>query len=335
MNLSCAKFLTVAITVLFCVSLGQCDNSELNTQVNFSHAEKLPFSNSVDMLHNMLHGATNKSTHNNIENIVAKNQTELDYNFLYKQSSASPTLQSFFETTRSYIRSAYRTYLVLNPEITFVQCLVKQLYITNPDLVHFFQFKNLSKFMRSMYVVFVKFMNNIINADLFTWSDTMVEDRKRIEYKIAKMTAEKYAPRQKTLKSHNVPVIISIIDPFDPNTNSRRRYQRQAIMSGMNVGYPPHERNHDNHHDHRMEHIDPKQDINNAYVNEEMDPDAEIDLSNKAIEREADKLFNIDAMFWKSFGIEENSLKKYSLAYCTKEYATDLFRRFVRNVLLN
>lgn len=326
MNHFCAKFLTiVAITVLFFVSLGQCDSSRLNTlEVNGSLAVN---STSGDMFNSV-------ETQDNIENIEEK------------QSSVLPTAQPFFETTRSFIRSAYKSYLLLNPEIAFIQCLVKQLYMKYPVLVNFFQYQNLSKFMRNVYVVFVKFMNNIINADVLKWSDTAVADRQRVEFKVAQITADKsILNREKTrnsLKSYNLPLIISIIDPFEPNYNIKQRtmlqrFPRQAKTPAM--GNPAYERDHDDNHFEQCMEIKgkdcPKELINNAHENAEINSNAVIDLSDKTVEREADELFNIDAMFWKSFGIEDNSLKKYSLAYCTKEYATDLFRRFIRNVLLN
>lgn len=57
---------------------------------------------------------------------------------------------------------------------------------------------------------------------------------------------------------------------------------------------------------------------NRKKSNDHVDPEARIDLTNKLVEREAEELFNIDTMFWRSLGFEESSFKRYSLAYCTK-----------------
>lgn len=121
---------------------------------------------------------------------------EIRNDFTYKQSTfpsvpsfltfpTVPTLQPFFESFRSYIKTGYRTYLLLNPEVKMGQCVIKYFYTQYPNVMRFFQVQNISKSIRRLYFFVVKFVNSILSGDIF--SDVV---RKRVESKVVSITHE-------------------------------------------------------------------------------------------------------------------------------------------------
>lgn len=197
--------------------------------------------------------------------------------------------------------------MLLNPEIKMVECLVKHVYIQYPSVAAFFRSDNLSKITRRVYFLMVRFINQLLKF----WSGPD-EGSSRVGLKVAKMTNEDYVHNLMSQKY----AIPQQIQPY-------HRFIRQST-NYENIPTKMHKKE--------------KKSMGNAeFTNHEvMDPDARIDLNDKAIEREADELFNIDKMFWKSFGFDsQQTLKKYSLPHCGKEYITDVFSRFIKNIILN
>lgn len=240
-----------------------------------------------------------------------------------KQQNA---LQSIFETTKSYIKSAYKTYLFLNPEVKMAQCLVKVFYVRYPGLMRFLRTQNLSKLVRRLYFILTKYMNNILNGNVFSWYESEAV-KTRVGSKIAAITTYEYVPPQrKTLQ----PTTLYNLSPHYIATLSKTHALRRSVRQATNTHLPKNS----NRIQPQMRST-PKQISHEIKENKDMDSEARIDLTNQSLQIEADQLFNIDSMFWKSLGIEENSIKRYSMAYCAKEYATDAVKRFVRNVLLS
>lgn len=234
-------------------------------------------------------------------------------------------LQPFFETIRNYIKTGYRTYLLLNPEVKMGQCVVKYFYTQYPNVLKFFRVQNLTKFIRRLYSVVTKYANDIMSGNLF--SDT---DRKRVESKVASITHEKenqqfyYVPYYQFQPDQSNNNYQSYLLRSKRYYNLRKRFVRQAPNYEFRQSVK-------------------KSKVDQSFLpplidnvpDYDVDSDATIDLSDRTLEREADQLFNVDSMFWKSLGIEENSLKKYSLSYCAKDYVTDVFKRFIKNVILS
>lgn len=258
---------------------------------------------------------------------------EIQNGFTYKQSTfpsvpsfltfpTVPTLQPFFETARSYIKTGYRTYLLLNPEVKMGQCVIRYFYTQYPGVMRFFQAENISKFIRRLYIFVGRFVNSILSGDIFT--DAV---KRRVESKVVLMTREeqKQKPPQ--------PIYIPYQTYYQPwpimNYNLYSPHQRFARqVPSMEFGVSNATKS-----SVAKKQLPPPL-VDNVSVSD-IDSDARIDLTDRKIEREADQLFNVDAMFWKSLGIEENALKKYSLSYCAKDYVTDIFRRFVKNIILS
>lgn len=248
-----------------------------------------------------------------------------------------PTLPPFFEKIRSYFKMAYKTYLLMNAEVKFGQCIVKYLYTEYPSVMRFFRMENFSNFARRLYIVVGKFMNNIINTNIFSWPETEF-DRKRIGMKVAMTATEQRSPRPNVnlYETYSFPELVlhynNNLNSFGTNVprgqvEYRARFVRQAQISDSN-NVPPTGSNKGK----TIEKTKSKEMIQ-SYA--DIDSEARIDLTNRDLEREAENLFNIDSMFWRSLGIEENSFKRYSLAYCTKEYVTESFKRFMKNVILS
>lgn len=219
-----------------------------------------------------------------------------------------PTLQPVFETIRLYIKTGYKSYLLLNPEIKMAQCMVKHVYIQYPRMMALFRNENLFKLARRLYFTVVKFINHI-----FKWSDYEADVQQ-----VAMMTTEEY-PRHFFL--HHI--YTKGIHQRIVRQTTKYEYNRNRLTQNPRAEYTQENK------------LMMNTDFMHLTNQEDMDPDARIDLNDKTLEREADELFNI-SKFWKWFGIDpQHSLKKYSLPYCGKEYITDVFRRFVRNVLLS
>lgn len=195
-------------------------------------------------------------------------------------------------------------------------------------------------------------MHNILNGNVFSWYSSAA-DSARVGSKVAAITTEDVLSEQKAVQ----PLNFYEIYPSSQLVSNYPDYLRSFEMVPMSKGnarqrfgrqIKSDSREHINFKQKRQSNMQPmnsgpkqvtnqmpKQVPNQVYDYDDMDSEARIDLSNKSLEREADELFNIDSMFWKILGVEENSIKKYSLAFCGKEYATDAFKRFIRNVLLS
>lgn len=277
-----------------------------------------------------------------IENVVgiARN--------LYRQMNLPP----LFETVKSYAKYAYKTYMLLNPEVKAGQCLVKLVYTRYPGFMRLFRMQNLSRLVRRLYFVLTKYMNNILNGDVFSWYDSAA-DSARVGSKVAAMTAEDVLSKRKAVQPLNFYEIYPSSQLFSnyqdylrsfemgpmSKANTRPRFARQIKSNQREPKNFKQKRQNNmqpmNSGPKQATNQIPKQVPNQINDYDDMDSEARIDLSNKSLEREADELFNIDSMFWKILGVGENSIKKYSLAFCGKEYATDAFKRFIRNVLLS
>lgn len=199
--------------------------------------------------------------------------------------------------------------MLLNPEVKMGQCIVKYFYTQYPNVVKFFQIQNLTKFIRRLYYIVTKYADDIMNGNLFSESD-----RRRVESKVASMTREKERKQFYYIPSSQ----------FQPHLLQSKRYYsirkrsvRQARVTKSKVDKSSLQPFVDNVPDYDVEF------------------DASIDLRDKTLEKEAEQLFNIDSMFWKSLGIDGNSLKKYSLSFCAKDYITDVFKRFIKNVIMS
>lgn len=294
---------------------------------------------------------------------------EVDH-LLFKQLAGFPILPPFVESIRSYFKLAYKSYILFQPEIKFGQCMIKYFYMRYPRVMRFFQWKNLSKYIQSLYVVSGKLVNNVVTRSIFSWFDDTELDRHRIAIKVEKMTSEKeITPVQRAVRpifEIYEAIAMQPASVYHINTNSfrspeigalthmRRRIQREANYPDANNQNSLNEQdrrtmnNGQIHYKNNMEmarlqsrntteNTRPQiHDGNRAKKSDPtyMDPEARIDLTNKLVEREAEELFNIDIMFWRSLGIEENSFKRYSLAYCTREYVTSSFSRFMQKVVL-
>lgn len=257
-----------------------------------------------------------------------------------------PNLQQYFEPVRSYIKSAYRTYLLLNPEIRMGQCLYKYLYMNFP-IMRFFRMSNLRFVAKRAYVMITKFFNNLLSGNIFAPPETQ-NDIDRVGFKVASITKEKpkpKTPQKNTINSglyslpqtsqnyYYLPSNVAYQPMITPNL-VYRRVKRQTAQLPSNQQYTSEkQRINAKQLEQKKEH--PTQFTDNVQDFEDMDADAKIDLSNPSLLYEADQLFNLDSMFWKSMGIEDNSIKKYSLAYCGREYTSDILRRFVKNVILS
>lgn len=286
----------------------------------------------------------------------------------YKQIAGFPDLPPFIETLRAYFKMAYKSYILFQPEIKFGQCLTKYFYMRFPAAMRFFQLQNLSKYIRRMYSVSGRMMNNVVTRTIFTWFDDTELDRERIAIKMATITDGPMTPIQSAVKPilEFYETIQSQTRPIYPNLlqlpiiagsmqlRRRRRFQRQVkypnenyynnsigldrnIMGNFQIQYKNNMRRVQRQSANTMQNIQPN-DGSGAKKSSGpvgMDPDATIDLTNKGIEREAEELFNIDTMFWRSLGFEDSSFKRYSLAYCTRAYVTDSFSRFMKNIILS
>lgn len=262
-----------------------------------------------------------------------------------KQIPGLPDIPPFVETLRSYFKMAYKSYLLFQPEIKYGQCLIKYFYMRFPNVMRFFQLPNFSKYIRRMYSVSGAMTNNIVTRTIFSFFDDTELDRERIAIKMATITDGPLTPFQSAAKPilefyeviqspsaqfPNLPQLPVFSGPIQLQRR-RRRFQRQANY--------PNESNMDRWNQIQYK-INMKREPRQSSSEEkskdpvERDPNETIDLTNKDIEREAEELFTIDTMFWKNLGFEDGSFKKYSLAYCTREYVTNSFSRFMKNIIL-
>lgn len=306
----------------------------------------------------VLKSSNTTSIDRRVEKSSGAQQSEED--LLIKQLAGFPDLPPFLETMRSYFKLAYKSYVLLQPEIKFGQCLVKYFYMRFPRVMRYFQWQNLSKYIRRVYVVSGRMANNVVTRTVFKWFDDTELDRERIAIKMAAITSEKpitplqsiVRPIYEIYESLGLQPQSELIQGNYPNlfrstTRLRRRIQREAKypstrdrnnVNGQNQKAEIHYKR-----NMKREEMQSKNMMRNALSSEqkgaknqvEMNSDAIIDLTNKAVEREAEELFNIDTMFWRSLGFEDSSFKRYSLAYCTKEYVTDSFSRFMKNIILS
>lgn len=310
--------------------------------------------------------------------ILSKRQTGQS---LIKQQSqpapmSFPNLQPYLDPVRSYIKTAYRTYLLLTPEIKMVQCLYKHLYVEYPRLMGFFRIQTLRLLIRRAYRLVVHFFRSILDGSIFPSIETAA-DKERVAQKVAMITKEKpkksvkpttsqlnwtnygayglpqstpnynyayYRQPSAAYQQRSAPNFVyqrvkrqtAQFPRQTINTNSQIPMNYQLVYTPQSTytemkqplqspqpARPP------------KQSIHPSQFVDNPQDFDDMDPDAKIDLSNPNIQYEADQLFNMDSMLWRSIGVEDKTIRKYSLAYCGKEYVTDIMRRFVKNVILS
>lgn len=274
-------------------------------------------------------------------------QRSAESDILQKQLAGLPDLPPFIETLRSYLKLAYRAYILLQPEIKFGQCMTKYFYMRYPALMRVFQWKYLSKYVRSFYSVSGRMVNNVVTRTIFGFFDDTELDRQRIALKVEAMTSEQPTPAQTAIQpvSDFLDAIVLLSQPafsypdlfitpaFDGSAQVLRRIRREAKYRDASER----DQHPQIHYKNNMEIAQVQKRNGNETEDSkpmEVDLEARIDLTNKLVEREAEELFNIDTMFWRSLGIEESSFKKYSLAYCTKEYVTDSFSRFMNKIIL-
>lgn len=249
-------------------------------------------------------------------------------------------VRPMFDTAKSYFKSAYRTYLFLNPEVKLAECLVKVAYTRYPTIMRMFRIQNLSKLSRQLYFILTKYMKSILNGNMFSWEEDSGVDKARIGSKIAAITTEDRYSQQRPQQTLNVYQMHPVYRyPYYPPsiemaalTKKRaiQRYKRQETATQLqsNVQKP-------NKNQHKTAMYTFPTQSTNEIGDYNMDSEARIDLSNRVIQREAEQLFDIDAMFWKSLGIEENSINRYSVAHCAKEYVSEAFKRFIKDVILS
>lgn len=332
-NSTMNSIILILISILICVSVSLCDSFEtiqpINDSVSVQPVGTIFNNGASDLVENLLMQIKNiisEPVQTNTSRSSTEKLYQKDSNNL-RQSSLLPVLPDFppfFNAIRNYFKTIYRSYLLLNPEVNFGQCIAKYLYIEYPLVMRIFQRQNITIFLRRLYVVAGKFINNIINRYIFDWSDTEF-DRQRIGLKVALITNDNRLPSENLPQSNiyqnyyrNYATPYQQIVPTIGYTHARSRFVRQVVNPKSN----------------QTKYVEDMKPTENTKPHE-LDPDATIDLRNRDIEREAENLFNIDVMFWRSLGIQENSFKRYSLAYCTKEYLTESFRRFMKNVILS
>lgn len=265
-----------------------------------------------------------------------------------------PNLQPYLEPIRTYIKRGYRTYLLLNPEMKLSQCLYKYLYMTYP-LVRLFRIQNLRLVMKRLYYIVVKFVNSILSGNIFSSSESEA-DKERVGLKVAMITREQPKKLQKPSQltnygmeslsqsalnyNYNYLNYPGLATAYQPISTPNYVYQRSKRQAPQFYANQPQYSQYTTETKKteivrpQKQTVQPDQFVDNVQDFENMDSDARIDLSNPSLQYEADQLFNLDSMFWKTLGIEESSIKRYSIAYCFKEYTTDIFKRFLKNVLL-
>lgn len=304
------------------------------------------------------------NTPNQMNQKSLKSGQQSEEDLIIKQVAGFPVLPPFVETMRAYFKLAYKSYILLQPEIKFGQCLTKYFYMRFPNFMRFFQWQNLSKYIRRVYIASGRMANNVVTRTIFTWFDDTELNRERIAIKMAAITSERKTtpipsavqPIVEFYESIGLqPPLASIYEGFPDlfqvpivagTTQVRRRFKREAkypdasnhnningtnqkIMENSQIQFK---------NNMKKEKIQSENFMQNTKTNAgkaDIDPDATIDLTNKTVEREAEELFNIDTMFWKSLGFEDSSFKRYSLAYCTRAYVTDSFSRFMKNIILS
>lgn len=345
----------VFIVTIICVPFIRCDSVDTSAQTNDTVEVMEPtdtslIKTSANPVSNLLIELQDPmNTSNRINQKSNSGQQSVEDVLLSKQIAGFPDLPPFVETLRAYFKLAYKSYVLLQPEIKFGQCLTKYFYIRFPNFMRFFQWRNLSKYIRRLYSVSGRMVNNVVTRTIFTWFDDTELDRERIAMKMTSITSERQARPDPSIVRPIVefyesiglqPPLASEIYDIYPNlmqslTTSplRRRYQRDTTNSNKMSSQIQYKNNM------KREQIQNKDDVQANDGNHRgpagMDPNATIDLTNKSVEQEAEELFNIDTMFWKNLGFEDSSFRKYSLAYCTRAYVTDSFSRFMKNIILS
>lgn len=345
MNRSVVK---VFVVISICLSFKECDSVDVDLSEQTTSTVEVEKAPSIAITN-----TTSAELQNlvlNLNQLIQKinsGQQRSGADMMSKEIAGYPDLPPFIETLRAYFKMAYKSYLLFQPEIKFGQCIIKYFYMRFPNTMRIFRPPDLMKYIRRMYSVSGIMTNNIITRTIFSFFDDTEVDRERIAIKMATMTGMPLTPFQKAEKPildfyeaiqspqfyTNVMQLPVYSGPVQLQRRRRRRFQREAKNPS---------RNDQDHTDSRDE-IQYKNNMKRAPrqseqskipVPPEMDPDATIDLINKEIEHEAEELFAIDKMFWSSLGFEDDSFKKYSLAYCTREYFTGSFGRFMKNIVL-
>ncbi|XP_031619304.1 uncharacterized protein LOC116338302 [Contarinia nasturtii] len=216
-----------------------------------------------------------------------------------QEISLKPVIAPYLEPVRTYIKRAYKTYVTLTPEVKLGQCVVKHFYVQYPSIFRFFRNNTLRKHIDRVYNFLVQWIRNLLKI-LFPLE--IEQNTSQIGPKVANKRIK--MPPQSLANT-----------PSQPNYN----YYYPSSLNPTVYSYRS------------------KRQTNAAQItNNKMESEAQIDMMNRRIlEREADDLFNMDQMLWKNFGLDDRSIKKYSMVYCGKEWITGFFNRFVKNVILS
>lgn len=280
-------------------------------------------------------------------------------------------IESTLEWLRMLLRSTYKSYKFYGPEVKMGQCLIKHAHVTYPNLSRRLRVQNFSKIGQNLYMLFANYVNSVLiggGTNLYDESASA-----RIGSKVAEMTRANQPGSiystpinaRNTVAPNQFYGNPNYVNPFPMQTSgpnnmhslqSMQRWQRMASLPNrrferdINGTYSTNQR--DNESDRQRQpysnpnigetyddvvYAGPRQYPNDmSYIDEAvyMDPDANINLTNKTAIEEADNLFNYESIILESFGIERNSISKYSLLWCVKEYTKDALRRFTETVLL-
>lgn len=158
------------VTVLFlliCVSFINCDSVDLGAQMNDTVEVIQTTNTSLTKIYPNPFTTFLADLNQKIQNINGDRQ--LDEDILYKQLAGFPLLPPFVETLRTYFKLAYRSYILFQPEIKFGQCLIKYFYMRFPRVMRFFQWRNLSVYIRRLYVASGRMANNVVTRTIFKW----------------------------------------------------------------------------------------------------------------------------------------------------------------------
>lgn len=250
-----------------------------------------------------------------------------------------PVIAPYIEPVRSYIKRAYKTYITLNPEVRFGQCIVKHFYVEYGPLIKFIQNNTPRKLIERTFQFLMQMMKDMMNMFFPT-------EIKNDMSKIMAMLTNESPNQRKPVPSSN------LTKKSMPNQNYyyypsvygyQRRTKRQANHTPQ-ANHAP-QTNHTPHYFPQNQQSRQENSAETTHANaarpikkyfEFLGTKFQIDASDrKTLEREADDIFNLDIILWKNLGLDDRSLQKYSMTYCGKEYIIGFFNRFIKNVILS
>lgn len=272
---------------------------------------------------------------------------------LAKQSRLFESVEAVLEWMRTTLKAAYKSYKYYKPEVEMGKCLTRYAHVTYPNIMRRLQFQNIAKSARNGYTMFINLLSTILNGNGFASFDET--DGLRIGSKVADMTNDLIeSPAESPLESplelppnpyinpyeaytpyYNNYYQPIYVESYGSNSIRRRRYDTGATVPMPNRGKKLNYR-YKRQLEHNATYAGPRhypQEIVENEINN-IDPDANIELTNKTAEEEADELFNFEPKILASLGLDSKGIKKYSLLYCTREYTMAILRRFTDTVLL-